>query len=573
MTVVMDRREQQIAAPRQLESLPPHLMVRRDPIVRLARAPEVSSEEVDDFHLLQARQLTERNQSSPAAWARLAQAELASGNQEAAKGAALTALKRMEVVDGGPALASAIVLVACGKAEDAESALGHLEVGVKNNSPAPLRTFRATLAAQRGDCRQALDLVSGVDTPEGWSLQGWIKLQQHEYANAINFYRRALRDGSPDPEVLTNIGYAHAALGQRERAIRDTQYALSLRPANQSRVGLNLVAYYCAEGKFDAAIKTVRVLQENAPRDLDLWFTEADVNLSMGKPDQALRVLRRIRTSLWAHLSELQQAELTGNLAFLGWMVGKMSKRQAAAEILQELRKVDFSTPRLVEILPPLLDRFSDAKALREVLVSTLRVNPDSQLRFLDVNLAVLERRFNEATELSVAWVEDEPLNSAAAVAATYLLADVEGDLEAASDLGLMALRRMPAAKALANNVAYTLALSGRAREASEIVPEDKSPQSAATAGLVALCLDDRDRALECYRRALDRAAAPNDPDLKALVVLNTTMAVQRFADDSFGDELGLPELVFSDAWSDQPRFEIAFEKLARMGIEPPRPS
>jgi tetratricopeptide (TPR) repeat protein len=570
MTVVLDKREQQIAAPRQLEFLPPRLMVRREPVVRLAKQPEGEPEK-DDFHLFQARQLTERNRNSPAAWARLAQAELIAGNHDAAVGAALTSLEIMDPIDGGAALADAIVLVSCNKNEDAERALARLEAKGDTHALQPLRTFRATLAAQRGDFDHALKLMSGVDTSEGWSLLGWIKLEQHDYANAIKFYRRALREGRADPEVLTNIGYAHAALGQRDRAIRDTQYALSLRPANQSRVGLNLAAYYGAEGAYDNALKVLHALQEDAPRELDLWFAQADVYLSMGEPKKAERTLRRIRTGLWAHLSVPQQAELTANMAFLGWMLEKRSKKEAAIEILRELERVEYSTPRLAEMLPPLLDRFSDAKTLRKVLVSTLRANPGKKLRFLDVNLAVLERRFNEAIELSVAWVKDEPLNSTPAVAATYLLADVAGDLEAASEIGLQALRRMPAAKMLANNVAYALALAGRAEEARRWVPEDHSPQSAATAGLVAMRLGDRKQAVKCYRRALSRAAKTNDPDLVALVALNAKMAVHCFGGDLTEDDLGVPAVELSDAWGDQARFEIIRRKLDRMGIELPR--
>lgn len=571
MALVMDRGERQIAAPKQLEFLPPHLMGPRDPIMRLARASD-EDPQGDDFHVLQARRLTERNPTSAAAWARLAQAELGADNLQSAAGAASSALEKMNPVDGAAALAAAIVLVACGRTEEAERALRDLEANGHAQSFGGLRTFRATLAAQRGDCDQALRLVSGLDTPESWSLQGWINLQQRDYANAIRSYRRALKEGRADPEILTNIGYAHAALGQRDRAIRDTQYALSLRPANQSRVGLNLVAYYCADGRFDDAIKVLRTLQEQSPHDLDLWFAEAGVKVSMGIPREAHRTLRRIRTSLWAHLSEMQQAELTSNLAFVGWLIGKHSKKDAASEVLRELRRVDYSAPRLTEMLPPLLDRFSDAKTLREVLVSTMQANPGVRLPFLDVNLAVLERRFDDATTLSVEWVDDEPLNPAPALAATFLLVDVACDPYAASELGLKALRRIPAANALANNVAYALALANRAEEAKSIVPEDQTPQCTATRGLIALCLGDREEALVQYRHALSLAAEANDPDLVALVALNVMIGLQRFGGDLSAEEVALPTVRFSDTWTDQPRFEIIVKKMERLGVQAPQP-
>ncbi len=572
MTVVMDSREQQLAAPKRTEFLPPHLMVRRKPVLRLAQQPIEQEPERNDFYLRQSRQLTERNPNSPAAWARLAQAELISGDRDAAIGSALTALKKMDDADGGPALAAAIVLVACERAEQAEAALQRLE-GVQGiRSLAPLRTFRAALAAQRRDYEQALRLVTGIESPESWSLQGWIKLEQHDYPAAINFYRRALYKGRADPEVLTNIGYAHAALGQRERAIRDTRYALSLRPANRSRVGLNLVAYYAAEGAIEDAMKVLRSLQEEAPRDLDLWFVQAHLHLSHGNAEDADRTLRRIRTSLWAHLSISQQAELTANVAFVRWRLGKRSKREAAEEILQELNRVEFSTPRLAEMLPPLLDRFSDAKTLREVVVSTSQANPDYPLPYLDVHLAVLEHRFDDATAKSVAWAKVEPMNSTAALAATYLLGDVAGDAKAASELGLSSLRKMPAADALANNVAYALAFADRAQEAESLVPEDGSPQCAATSGLVALRLGKNQHAIKSYRAAFERARKNPDSDLEALVALHAKMALHLFGADLTEDELGIPDVQFSKEWADQPRFEITLRMLKRLGVEVPAP-
>jgi len=434
----------------------------------------------------------------------------------------------------------------------------------------PLRTFRATLAAQRQDYEQALALVRGIKSAESWSLQGWIKLEQNDYPAAIKFYRRALHEGKADPEVLTNIGYAHAALGQRERAIRDTQYALTLGPANKSRVGLNLVAYYAAEGAIGSAMKVIRSLQEEAPRDLDLWFAQAHLWLSQGNAQEADRTLRRIRTSLWAHLSLSQQAELTANLSFVRWRLGKRSKREAAEEILQELRRVEFSTPRLAEMLPPLLDRFSDAKALREVVVSTSQANPDYPLHYLDVHLAVLERRFYDATAKAVAWAQVEPMNSTAALAATYLLTDVAADAEAASKIGMSSLRRMPAADALANNVAYALVFAGRAKDAERLVPEDGSPQCAATSGLVALRLGKSQHAIESYRAAFERARQDPDPDLEALVALHAKMALRCFGADLSEDELGIPDVQFSEEWADQPRFEITLRMLERLGVEAP---
>jgi hypothetical protein len=125
----------------------------------------------------------------------------------------------------------------------------------------------------------------------------------------------------------------------------------------------------------------------------------------------------------------------------------------------------------------------------------------------------------------------------------------------------------MPAAQSLSNNVAYALALDGRADETERFVPEDGSPQCAATAGLIALCRGDHDRAIKSYQAAFDRARETPDPDLEGLVTLHAKMALYCFGGGLTEKELGLPDVIASEEWADQPRFEITFRMLKRFGI------
>ncbi len=572
MSIVLDDREQNLAAPSGLEFLPPSVLSRREPVLRLAVPVEAPAEQ-DETNVVQARDLIERQPSSPAAWARLSQAELAVGNRSAAAAAALAALGRMERSESGPALAAAVVLVACDHLDDAEEALRRLSSvgssGKKELSP-PLLAFWAGLAAARHDFDHALEILSGVKSAEADAMRGWVELQRGNYRKAIKFYRHALRDGPPDPATLTNIGYAHAALGQRERAIRDTQYALSLAPAERSRVGLNLVAYYVSEGRFKKAMELLRALQADAPRDLDLRFAEAHLHFIAEKPERSRQVLQRARTTLWAHLSEVQQAELSANLTFVLWRLQKRTNTEAAKEIVRDLEGVDFAAVRVAEMLPALLDRFSDSRVLNRVLTRTQQANPDRQLFCLEAHAALLDHRFDEAVEISVRWAGTAPLSPVAATAATFLLADLADDPGQAVEIGLPALNRMPSAKSLANNVAYSLALVGRAEEARTVLPEDSSPQALTTAGLVALRLGETHRAIDRYRVAHQRAEKNDDGDLAALIVLHARMAVHCFAPELGDEALGLPEFVLPDGWEDKPRFAIALEMLKRKGIADP---
>jgi tetratricopeptide (TPR) repeat protein len=565
VTVVLDNRNQ-LAGPRGLEFLPPPVLGSpREPIMRLAAPAETEIEEQTDFHLAQARELVERHSSSPAAWARLAQAELISGTPEAAIGAAQAALKHMPEPDGGPALAASIVLAACGKAEEAEAGLRRLDV-----SQGPLVTFRAALAAERGDFDEALQLISRESSYEAHTLRAWIRLEQENYPEAIRWYRQALRIGGPSPAVLTNIGYAHAVLGQRERAVRDTQQALSLNPSERSRVGLNLFTYYLDGGESDRALKLVRALEEEAPRDIDLRFAEAHLHLSEGRLKDARRALRRARTSLWAHLSEQEQAELVANVAFVDWRTEKRTKAEAIEQILDELKRIDYASVRIVEMLPTLLDRFSEAELFKRLLARTHQAHAEDPLYSLEMHAAVLEHRFEDATEISIAWAKSAPLTPAAASAATYLLTDAVGDPARAVEIGLPAARRMPGARALNNNVAYALALLGNPSQGRRLVPDDTLPQTTATRALIALRLGAEDEAVDLYQQAFSRAKRSGDSDLPALVSMYAETAIQLFAKRVQTEDLKFPKLQTSEGWADQPRFEIAFRILDRAGVENP---
>jgi tetratricopeptide (TPR) repeat protein len=569
MTVVLPD-DQRLAAPNDWDFLsPPTFGGLHDPFLEPPTAPDDEKEQ-DDLHLRQARDLAERHTGSASAWARLAQAELIAGEREAAIGAAQASLKQMERPDRGAALAASIVLAACDRPELAEAALRRLDDTLgRTQAPLddPLLVFRAGLAATHKDYATALGLLADAHSAEASGLRGWIFLAKHDYPAAIHAYREALRKGWVDPLVLTNIGYAHAALGNREKAIRDTAYALSLNPPQRTRVGLNLVGYYVSGGELDRALALLRSLQKEEPHEVDLWFAEAHLRLSAARPQEALRVLRRVRTSRWAHLSTTQQAELAANLAFLRWHLGKMSVGEAAREISHELERSEFASVRVAEMLPALMNRFSNAKVLKGILAKTHQAT-DAPLYYLEMHAAILERRFEEAVEISLTWVRCEPLNSSAATTATYLLTDIADDVAKAIEIGLPAVRKMPAVMPLANNVAYALALAGRPQEARRLVPHNPTAQATATRALIELRLGETDTALALYREAFERASKSGDPDLSALVALHARRALRCFGEGANEEDLGLPEIEPKPDWAEQPRFAIAARMLTRHGVE-----
>lgn len=562
MTLTLETR-QQLVAPRRLRSMPPSFV--GPPTHELPTGLPFERADLPPSFVTNARALVERHPSSPTALARLAQAEQAAGNlQEAVAAARATLAQATEHPDLSAELGAITVLVASGSTAEAEQELARFA------PEGPLAVVYAELAAERNGFEEALDRLEGENSAEAWTLRGWVKLKQGDYRGAIHSFRRAMRESGPTPAVLTNIGLAHAALGERKRAIVETRQALALVPSRMNRVAFNLASYYMAGGDYQEALAVIRSRQDASPRDIEPLFAEARVHLAVGEFERARRPLRRARTSLWAYLGDRERAELNANLIFVDWHLDGISTRQAAGKVVRELQRIDYSSLPIAEMLTVLLPNFSDLDLFRKVLARVRQAHPRESLRGLEVHRAVLERRFHDATELAVQWANECIFDSVPAVIASYLLCDVAGDFPRAVEIGQAALRRTPANSLLSNNVAYALALSGRPTEAKRWMPPQDTPHHIATRALVALRAGRRDEARAGYEASFTEAKDSNASGLPALVLLHAHMAFADFAPEveppaSVKEGTELPE-----GWDDDPRFAITLMMLEKRDIPLP---
>jgi tetratricopeptide (TPR) repeat protein len=467
-----------LAAPLRVATMPPSSLIAE----QLAFIPELHEEPSAPEFLLAARVFAERNEGSPAAAVRLAQAEQAAGDDEAAVRAATKALKLIRrEPDSSLAFALVQLLIGCNRIDLAARAIEDV----------PSSDVRAVLAAriaiEHGELEQALALLEPVETLEALSARGWVLLELRRYAEAVRAFRRALSIGRANPTLLTNLGYAHAALGARERAIKETKQAHVLTPASEL-IGFNLVSYYLADGRSAEALSELARLREFHPTRLRFDLAEADIHLRHDDVARAYAILRRARTSqLWAMAEPAELAELTANLAFVEWRLGELGRKEARAIVVDELARTGFAHLPITGLLPPLLRMREDAEELEWVVGKVEAANPNEELHQLRTHLALLRCDFAEAVERAVAWAEDQIFNAHAAAAAVHLLTDVSGEYDRAIDIGLKALRVAGSPGSLVNNVAYALALAGRVDEARDLLPDDtgESVHLTATKALV----------------------------------------------------------------------------------------
>lgn len=566
LTLLIDEKDQ-LAAPNRLETVVPPLFEFAlvgdvpPPVVNLV--PDSLEEELEPSFLRQARALIELDGDSSMAHARLAQAAVIADEHDVAVEAARKALalaRAHEPPDESAIFSATRTLMACGQMEDAERSLLDLDPS------GPALVLSATLAARRGDLDAAFRRLGDDESVDSWDLRGWIALSERHFDQAIRFYRKATRGGGPSPVVLANQGLAHAALGAQERAISETRQALALRPAEKRRIVLNLVAYLVANGYVDEAMGELRHLQDDFPGDIELAFAEAHWRLAVGDAERAAKRLRNARDTLPAETTDTQRAELTANLAYLRWYCGEQSREDAANEVLRRLRSIDWASSRLAAMLPVLLCRYSELDRLAEAGKRLAAANRDCRFHSIEVQRAILEDRTTEATRLAVDWANDEIFAPEAAMTATFMLIDVEDEFDQAAKLGIEALRRMPAAYYLTNNVAYALVLSGQVDRAHYLLQRNgrDSLYHLATNGLIAAWRGEVDAGLRMYDEAEEWAERDRLPEAATFVAINRRL-VETVPYDTSGYDIDKP-IVLPEGWDDNPYFVWRLRMLRRRG-------
>lgn len=564
-----DTERDQLAAPRRLEELPPppfdfagpsgrHLTDDELPVVDLV--PD-TLEEAEPSFLVHARALAAGSSDSPMACSRLAQAAMAVGNRDEAAKLALKSLKLSQKTADDPAIFSAArILMANGLFDEAEAALQSL-------TPSGSSTvLYATLAAQRGDLDTAFSRLDDDPSVDAWDLRGWIALRNRHFDQAVRFYRRAMREGDPSPALLTNLGLAHAALGAPGKAIAETRQALALGPIQRQRVAFNLIAFLFASGNSEQGFIELRKLQSDFPNDIEPVFADAHWALAVGDTERAERRLRHARTSLWAFASEIQQAELLANLAYLRRYRGKTASAKATNEVIAQMRKIEWKSTRLVSMIPVLLDRYSDLGRFEKVQAEVSQAHPGTKFYALDFHAAVLQDRLEDASEIALAWQRDALFAPEAASAALFTLTQVGDRFEEASKLGLAALKRMPAAVVVANNTAYSLALSGKPDQAKRLLPreEDGTLYHLATRGLVWAIKGDLDEALRLYDQA--EQAAERDGAMSSPLLVGLHRRLIAVVAPDVEPHLVCKPLELPADWDDHPSIVQCLRMLKRQG-------
>jgi tetratricopeptide (TPR) repeat protein len=508
--------DRELSAPTEMMPVPPM------PFRIVEDTREFQVRESSNPILLQAMHLAERFPDSSAALGRLAGAALNAGELRIAVDSARKGLELAVAEHDQPALFACVeVLMATGMSEEGEPWLS----SVDNDNA---RLLEAELFARRGDHLAALEKLGQVDSSRATALRGWLQVEVGQYALAIHNLRHALRDSPRRADLLTNLGYAYASIGERRKAFQSTTVAMSLDPDNRD-VALNLVSYQVAAGNYERAFATLKRLRRRYREDPQLAAASAEVLLRQRRGESALLQLKSVK--YWARdLTAVEEAELTANIAFMEWRLDKRSKELTQQILREELVKSDFQSLGIGRMLASLLDGVSTLEALKKLRSALSEFHNSLSLLSIDAQIAFLNGNSEEALAISHLWAKEEPFNSGPATAITHLLCEAREEYSQAAEIGQRALRRIPSAGMLRNNVAFALAMSGRPDEAKRVLRDaidvdrlEELPYVVATRGVICLAEGDIEGGLQGYRRA---ASMADSEDLATMILLRRDLAM-----------------------------------------------
>jgi tetratricopeptide (TPR) repeat protein len=472
--------------------------------------------------LVQAEALVERHPESSIAKLRLAQAAQMAGFLADASDAARSAivLSRTDEFGNAATRNGAMFLLAANQCEEAEELLASSTLG-------SAAVIRAGLLADSGDRESALALLDGLDGPLVRSMQGWL-LTDLDPGRAVSALRKAASNGMRSIDVLINLGYCYGQLGAIAKAIRVTREATVVDPPNRV-AAYNLTVFLHRSGDDQAALNEYGRISKWHPLDPHLALYAGWAHVHYGDDAlSAIRSLRRSRERIRWGIPIHKRDEIDCSIAYLEWRSGKLPLA-GAIKLLRA--RLDSSAPsvEVPKMLGNLLVEADDAAALRGFAKAVAGRMSEAELATHRARAALIDGHPAEAVDLVTKALE-QPLDDAEARGfCAYVVAEILGEYARAVDIVEQAWRKFPDA-ATGNNLAFAMALSGRARDAMDAIQriggEEALPFQGATAALVEICLGDVEGGLKRYERAIEDLQGDGESELASLVAWRRDLAL-----------------------------------------------
>jgi len=155
------------------------------------------------------------------------------------------------------------------------------------------------------------------------------------YDESVTMYQKATEIAPNSEEILGNLGDAYRWSGHSDQAAQAYDKAITLafhelqvNPRSFSIMG-DLALYYAKKGDATNALQYIQRARSISPEDLQLMYSEVQVNALIGKPEDALKALRRSLQKGYAAQEAWNDPELAKLQAYpqFSQLVNEFSKK------------------------------------------------------------------------------------------------------------------------------------------------------------------------------------------------------------------------------------------------------
>lgn len=421
---------------------------------------------------------------------------------------------------------------------------------------------KAVLASELGRPDDALAAIADIDGPMFEAFRGYLLASQKQYQKAIPHLRAALREAPDDADSALNLSISLWNIGARRKATATALRATRMSPGRKD-ISMHFMELLLAQIQHERLASELRTLDEKGVwPDAGLLVLKARLLLAQGRSDKAIPVLESALVLARRDGNTTEEGEISSNLVVLRHDLGRITREKMADELERLLEQFPNNDAVVVNYVRA-ADRRLHASKLRAALERIDATTTPTRRAFLRHHVAFLEGDNKAAGTAALEWFDNERTNPhavAAVLVAVGIGLERWAEVETIADYARKNLRLD---QALVNNVAYVLAMVGRADEAISLlkdeVEHDDSFILRATFGLAHLASGDLDRGMRLYREAAEQAEKVN-PMWSALMATYQDLVVRQLGLDSTTPEgvieaLSLAPHALPEDWEDRPDF------------------
>lgn len=456
---------------------------------------------------------------------------------------------------------------------------GRIDEGVLFATSMPLvgqvRLSVGAMLASVGRLDEAHSFIDGSDAIGRDAVRGFLQITEGNNYAAISSLRSALRSAPDDADSALNLSIAFWRIGAKRKAISTALQATRSAPGRQD-VGLHYLELLVAEADFDRFDREIALLGRlDVVPSARLYILQARATLARGDIDAGIRLLEQASAAAKAEDDHQVLAEVQSNLIRIRAWNGKIDRELAVSRLFS--LHSQFPTSEVVIVsLAQVVNRRRHAAAMHNALESVRDTMVDARLAFVEHQIASLEGNNEVAAEKAVEWYTLEPEDLNASIAVIVALGIGQERWEEAAEFARSALLKYPNDPSQINNVAYVLAMVGKAEEAIELLTPHAKGQFVLTAtlGLAYLAANQIHTGMKLYREAANMAEKEKD-ESRSLMTAYQALVVHQLglldtSDPAALTAMSLPPVALPDDWRERSEFLRLHTLAASKGYEWP---